>query len=150
MIPSSLGITQISICTNAPPQPPPQPSLENASWRGQGISRCPGLPALLRLSSQVSGLAVQRGSLHNWTPTCLAVCECLLRLHQYVDKKKKLKIHSLPVHPFQRLLCRELSSSERSQVGGGTCFLQRSRHKGETCLSPSAYYDEFLQGPQIF
>ena len=53
-----------------PPVPSPQPCLENASWRGQGISRCPGLPALLRLSSQVGGLAVQRGSLHNWTPTC--------------------------------------------------------------------------------
>ena len=64
--------------------------------------------------------------------------------------KQKLKIHSLPMHPFQRLLCRELSSSERSQVGGGACFLQRPLHKGETCLSPSAYYDEFLQGPQIF
>ena len=43
------------MCTNAAPAPPPQPSLENVSWRSQGIPRCPGLPALLRLSPQVSG-----------------------------------------------------------------------------------------------
>ena len=53
------------------------------------------------------------------------------------------------MHPFQRLLCRELSGSEWSQVGGGSCSLQRPLHKGETCLFPSAYCDEFLQGPQI-
>ena len=62
---------------------------------------------------------------------------------------KKLKIHRLPVHTSQRLLCRELSISKWSQVGRGSCFLQRPFHKGETCLSPSAFYDEYLQGPQI-
>ena len=34
-------------------------------------------------------------------------------------------------------------------MGGGSCSLQRPLHKGETCLFPSAYCDEFLQGPQI-
>ena len=52
------------------------------------------------------------------------------------------------MHPFQRLLCWELSGNERFQVGGGSCSLQRPLHKGETCLSLSAYY-EFLQRPQI-
>ena len=52
-------------------------------------------------------------------------------------KKKKLKIHSLPVHPFQMLLCRELRGSEWSQVGWGSCFPQRPLHKSETCLSLS-------------
>ena len=53
------------------------------------------------------------------------------------------------MHPFQRLLCWELRGSEWSQVGRGSCFLQRPLHKGETCLSLSDYYGKFLQGPHI-
>ena len=125
------------MCTNAPLFPPPQPFLENASWRGQGISRCPGLPALLRLSSQVSGSQLPdspKGSPSQSDPHMLCGMWMLAEVTSIRGfKKKKLKIHSLPVHPFQRLLCRELSGSEWSQVGGGSCSLQRPLHKGENC-----------------
>ena len=54
------------------------------------------------------------------------------------------------MHPFQRLLCWELSSSEQSQVAEGLAFYKDLSIKKRPALSPSAYYDEFLQGPQIF
>ena len=130
--------------TNAPPPTPAPTQFGEWQLERSGNPRCSGFPALRRLSSQVSGNqlpdSLRVEGLRNWTPTCLAVCECLLRLQQYVDlkeKKKKLKIHSLPVHPFQMLLCRELRGSEWSQVGWGSCFPQRPLHKSETCLSLS-------------
>ena len=52
-----------------PPMPPPQPCLENASWRSQGISHCPELLALLRLSSQVSGSQLPDSP--KWSPSQL-------------------------------------------------------------------------------
>lgn len=120
-----------------PPMPPPQPCLENASWRSQGISHCPELLALLRLSSQVSGSQLPDSP--KWSPSqldphMLGGMWMLAKVTSIRGLKKKMKIHSLPVHPFQRLLCQELSSSEQSQVGGESCFLQRPLHKCETCL----------------
>ena len=120
-----------------PPVPPPQPCLENASWRSQGISRCPGLPALLRLSSQVSGSQLPdspKGSPSQLDPHMLGGMWMLAKVTSISGlKKKKMKLYSLPVHPFQRLLCWVLSSSEQSQLAGWSCFLQRCLHKYETC-----------------
>ena len=99
----------------------------------------------------VSSQTVQRGSLHNLTPTCFVVCECWLRLHQFVDLKKKNWRSTACLCTLSKGCSAESWAAVSSpRWVEGLAFCKDLSMKKRPALSPSAYYDEFLQGPQIF
>ena len=136
-----------------PPMPPPQPCLENASWRSQGISHCPELLALLRLSSQVSGSQLPDSP--KWSPSQLDP-----HMHGGMWILAKVtSIHGLKINWRSTACLCTLSKgcSAESWVAVSSprwaeslAFYKDLSIKERPALSPSAYYDEFLQGPQIF
>ena len=131
----------------------PQPSLENASWRGQGISRCPGLPALLRLSSQVSGsqlLDSPKGSPSQLDPHMLGGVWMLAKVTSIRGLKKYWRSTACLCTLSKGCSAGSWAAVSSPRWVEGLAFCKDLSMKKRPALSPSAYYDEFLQGPQIF
>ena len=133
--------------------PSPQPCLENASWRGQGISHCPGLPALLRLSSQVSGSQLPdspKGSPSQLDPHMLGGMWMLAKVTSIRGLKKYWRSTACLCTLSKGCSAGSWAAVSSPRWAEGLAFYKDLSIKVRTALSPSAFYDEFLQGPQIF